>query len=355
VGALVGVVMAAFGESAAGQARHGIAMHGEPALPSDFRVLRYANPAAPKGGRLIQGVLGTFDSLNPLIVTGLVLSQIRGYVIESLLARNYDEPFSLYGLLARTVETDADRSYDNPDQQLNIQITGRSTSTASSWQPLREAGATAREIAARAPRRGGSRRRGSRARRDPPRPSGRAATYGELVRRRRAAFDETTLSLNRQRALCGGRSRRSITLAQSQYWGRDLPINRGQWNFDEIVDYYRCECAVRGFKKGLHDVRLELDPLLGDRLRFPSGAEGRVIKDLSRTVAKGDVWSRSIRDDRFCRCAVREAMRLLFDFEWVNQNLYFGRYRRTGSYFDGSELSCGRPLWRDARCSPFPN
>ena len=111
VGALVGVVMAAFGESAAGQARHGIAMHGEPALPSDFRVLRYANPAAPKGGRLIQGVLGTFDSLNPLIVKGLVLSQIRGYVIESLLARNYDEPFSLYGLLARTVETDADRSY----------------------------------------------------------------------------------------------------------------------------------------------------------------------------------------------------------------------------------------------------
>ena len=95
-------------------------MHGEPALPQDFRMLRYTNPVAPKGGRLIQGVLGTFDSLNPLIVKGLVLSQIRGYVIESLLARNYDEPFTLYGLLARTVETDAERSYvDRKSTRLN--------------------------------------------------------------------------------------------------------------------------------------------------------------------------------------------------------------------------------------------
>ena len=71
----------------------------------------YANPDAPKGGRLTQGVLGTFDSLNPFIVKGLALSQIRGYVVESLLARGYDEPFTLYGLLARTVETDAERTY----------------------------------------------------------------------------------------------------------------------------------------------------------------------------------------------------------------------------------------------------
>ena len=86
-------------------------MHGEPALPPDFDHPRYANPDAPKGGRLTQGVLGTFDSLNPFIVKGLALSQIRGYVVESLLARGYDEPFTLYGLLARTVETDADRTY----------------------------------------------------------------------------------------------------------------------------------------------------------------------------------------------------------------------------------------------------
>ncbi len=81
-------------------------MHGEPALPPDFAQARYVNPTAPKGGRLTQGLLGTFDSLNPFIVKGLALSQIRAYVVESLLARHYDEPFALSSTAcsARTVE-----------------------------------------------------------------------------------------------------------------------------------------------------------------------------------------------------------------------------------------------------------
>ncbi len=85
-------------------------MHGEPAWAADFSHPSYADPAAPKGGQLVQGVLGTFDSLNPFIVKGLPAANIRGYVIESLLARGYDEPFTLYGLLADSVETDAARS-----------------------------------------------------------------------------------------------------------------------------------------------------------------------------------------------------------------------------------------------------
>ncbi|MCX7297942.1 MAG: ABC transporter substrate-binding protein, partial [Hyphomicrobiales bacterium] len=92
-------------------ARHAIAMQGEPAWPAGFTGPTYANPAAPKGGQLTQGVLGTFDSLNPFIVKGLSAANIRGYTIESLLARGYDEPFTLYGLLADSVETDAARSY----------------------------------------------------------------------------------------------------------------------------------------------------------------------------------------------------------------------------------------------------
>src|SRR3954451_10743126 len=91
--------------------RHGIAMHGEPALPEGFNRLPYAEPGAPKRGQFIQGVLGTFDSLNPLIVKGIAPSFIRGYVVESLMARGYDEPFTLYGLVAETVETDAERSF----------------------------------------------------------------------------------------------------------------------------------------------------------------------------------------------------------------------------------------------------
>src|SRR5690242_11522514 len=86
-------------------------MHGEPALPPGFDHARYVNPKAPKGGCQTQCVLGTFDGINPFIVKGLALSQIRGYVVESLLTRHYDEPFTLYGLLAQTVETDDDRTY----------------------------------------------------------------------------------------------------------------------------------------------------------------------------------------------------------------------------------------------------
>jgi len=75
-------------------------MHGEPAWGPDFTHPTYANPQAPKGGHLTQGVLGTFDCLNPFIVKGLPAAHMRGYIVESLLARGYDEPFTLYGLLA---------------------------------------------------------------------------------------------------------------------------------------------------------------------------------------------------------------------------------------------------------------
>src|SRR5215831_6735526 len=102
--------------------RHAIAMHGEPALPADFNHFRYADPAAPKGGRLVQGVLGTFESINPFIARGLVAQGMRGplvsnvnvisgQVVESLMARSYDEPFTLYGLVAQTIDTDEARSY----------------------------------------------------------------------------------------------------------------------------------------------------------------------------------------------------------------------------------------------------
>src|SRR5215475_2700850 len=116
-----GILLAAFasigvnGVSHA-EPRHAIAMHGEPALPADFNHFRYVNPDAPKGGRLVQGVLGTFESINPFIARGLVAQGMRaplvsnvniisGQVVESLMARSYDEPFTLYGLVARTIDS----------------------------------------------------------------------------------------------------------------------------------------------------------------------------------------------------------------------------------------------------------
>ena len=103
-------------DSARAEPTHGIAMHGEPALPADFDHLPYANPDAPKGGRIAYANVGTFDSLNPFIVSGDaprgLWDQVWGNnVFESLLVRNRDEPFSLYGLIAESVETPPDRSW----------------------------------------------------------------------------------------------------------------------------------------------------------------------------------------------------------------------------------------------------
>src|SRR5271169_75403 len=117
IGALVcillalGLLVSTFTNAAFAEQSYAIAMHGAPALPADFMHMPYANPDAPKGGRLVQGLLGTFDSLNPLIVKGIAVQQIRGFVVESLMARGNDEAFTLYGLLAKSVETDDPRSY----------------------------------------------------------------------------------------------------------------------------------------------------------------------------------------------------------------------------------------------------
>jgi len=90
---------------------HGIAMYGQPALPPDFVSLPYANPDAPKGGTLVLGESGGFDSLNPFIVKGQAPSQLSALTVETLMGRSIDEPFTLYGLLAETVDTDAARTF----------------------------------------------------------------------------------------------------------------------------------------------------------------------------------------------------------------------------------------------------
>src|SRR4029079_623976 len=107
------LVLSALSPAAAqetGTLRHGIAMHGEPALGPGFEHLPYADPQAPRGGRIPLALQGTFDSLNPLIVLGVAPDAVPRYVLQSLMIRSQDEPFSLYGLLALSVEMPDDRS-----------------------------------------------------------------------------------------------------------------------------------------------------------------------------------------------------------------------------------------------------
>ena len=353
-------------------------MHGEPALPPGFDHPRYANPAAPKGGRLTQGVLGTFDSLNPFIVKGLALSQIRGYVVESLLARGYDEPFTLYGLLARTVETDADRTYVTFALDPAAKFSDGKPVTADdvifSWQLLRDKGRPNYPHLLRQGRQGrgavgarralrSDRRQRSRAAADP-RPdagAGQARHQSRHVRGHHAS--------SRSSAAAPMWSARSTPAAASRssairtIGAATSPINRGLWNFDEVrFDFYRdANSHLEAFKKGLYDVRAETDPGRWETAYdVPAVRDGRIVKEaFPNGLPKhfsGLVFN--TRRPIFADIRVREAIGLLLDFEWLNHNFFYDRYKRSASYFEGSELSArGRPA--DAReralLAPFPD
>jgi peptide/nickel transport system substrate-binding protein len=377
MGLVAGLLLAGGLTATAGEPRHGIAMHGEPAMAAGFSAFPYVNPAAPKGGRLVQAALGTFDSLNPLIVKGVPAVSVRGYVIESLLTRGYDEPFTLYGLLARSVETDEARSYVtfriDPAARFSDGTPVTAEDVIFSWQLLRDKGrpnfrtyyvkvAKAEAIDARTVRFDLA---GSNDRELP-------LILGLMPVLAKHAVDPETFEETTLKPPVGSGpyvisevdAGHSVTLSRNPaYWGRDLAVNKGLWNFDTLrFDYYRdANTQFEAFKKGLSDVRVETDPGRWETTYdFPAVRDGRVIKEAFPTGLpqgmSGFVFN--TRRPVFGDIRVREAIALLFDFEWINKNFFFGQYRRTMSYFAGSELSAyHRPA--DAReralIAPFPD
>jgi peptide/nickel transport system substrate-binding protein len=354
--------LAPFCEAKAAES-HALAMHGAPALPPNFTHMPYAKPDAPKGGRLIWGILGTFDSLNPLIVRGLAVQQMRGFVVESLMARGNDEAFTLYGLLAKSVETDDARSHVTFHLDPKARFADGKPVTADdvlfSWELLRDKGRpNHRQYYSKVAKAEA---------RDPltVRFDFDAANDRELplilglmpVLPRHAVdpatFEETTMTgpigsgPYRVTAVKPGAS---VTLTRNpDYWGRDLPVNRGLWNFDEIrLDFYRESNGLfEAFKRGLYDFRVEHEPLRWhDGYDFPAAHNGEVIRDTIKTAMPqpSEFLVFNTRRPVFSDIRVRQALTLLFDFEWINRNYFFGLYGRAAGFFAGSELSAyGRP------------
>jgi peptide/nickel transport system substrate-binding protein len=156
---------------------------------------------------------------------------------------------------------------------------------------------------------------------------------------------------------------KSVTFKRDpNYWARALPINRGLWNFDELrFDFYRDGNAYfEAFKAGLYDVRAETDPGRWQTgYDFPAMRDGRVVKDLFNSgLPKFSAdFVFNTRRPIFADIRVRQAITLLFDFEWVNRNFFYNLYRRSASYFDDSELSAyQRPADTGERAllAPFP-
>lgn len=367
------VLLCHAGASAASQ--HGIAMHGTLKYPAGFSHFDYVNPDAPKGGSVTFGVQASFDSLNPYIVKGNAIAGVREYVHESLLARSHDEAFSLYGLLAESLEVAGDRSWVifhvNPAARFSDGAPVTPEDVIFSHGLLREKGrpfhrasfskvAKAEKVGERAVRFAFKEQD-----RELPLILGLMPVLPRhLVKAE--TFETTGFAIpvgsGPYRIASVDPGTAVVFRRDPDYWGRDLPINRGSYNFDEMrFEFYRDRNAMfEAFTKGLFHIMAEADP--GRWVRdydFPAARDGRVIKrgfDLGIPAGMTGL-ALNTRRPIFADIRVREALGLLFDFEWINANLYHGLYKRTQGYFDGSELSFhGRPASARERelLAPFP-
>ncbi len=353
-----------FSSPAATEPAFAIAMHGKPALPPDFTHMPYADPNAPQGGRLVQGVLGTFDSLNPFVIKGIAVQQIRGYVVESLMARGNDEPFTLYGLLADAIETDDARSYVtfhlNPRAKFSDGKSVRAEDVLFSWALMRDKGRPNHRLyyakVSKAMALGERTVRfdfGGAPDRELPLILGLMPVFAKHAVDT-ATFEETSMSAplgSGPYRVTNVKPGASVTLTRNPYyWGADVPAAKGLWNFNEVrLDFYReANGAFEAFKRGLYDFRNETEPLRWhEGYDFPAARSGEVIREEIKTGTPqpSEYLVFNTRRPMFADIRVRQALTLLFDFEWINKNYFFGLYGRSPSYFAGSELSAAE---RDA-------
>ncbi|WP_262031930.1 extracellular solute-binding protein [Microvirga sp. Mcv34] len=344
--------------------RHGIAMHGEPALAPDFDHLPYANPQAPRGGRITLALQGTFDSLNPLIVLGVAPDAVPRYVLQSLMMRSTDEPFTIYGLVARTVEMPEDRSSITFNLDPRARFSDGHPLSAEdvrfSFEALKKYGkpfhrssfGQVKAVEILDPHRIRFDLSGSNDR-ELPLLIGMTMPIFPAHATNLETFDRTSLTPpigSGPYALTEVRPGERVVLTRRKdYWGEDLAVTRGLYNFDEIrYDFYRdANTLFEAFKAGLYDFRIEGDPgQWATGYDIPAVRDGRIVREtLTTRLPKGmNGFVFNTRKALFADVRVREALSYLFDFDWVNRNLYFGQLTRSDSYFAGSDLaSTGRP------------
>lgn len=338
--------------------QHALTLYGEaPKYPANFRHFDYVNPDAPQDGTLRQAGFGGFDSLNPFINKGVAADDI-GLIYDTLTRHSLDEPFTEYGLLAEKMEKAPDNSwvrfYLRPEARFHDGHPVTAEDVVFSFETLMKDGS----------------------------PSFKAyyadveKAVAEDERRVRFDFHHTD---NRELPLIIGqlavlpkhwwqgrdftRGSLDIPLGSGPYqvaevqpgrsiryqrvkdwWGKDLPVNRGFYNFDAIqYDYYRDNTvALEALKAGQFDYWLETSAKnWATAYNVPAVHSGALIKEeiANHNPAGMQGFVFNIRRPLFQDRRVREALGLLFDFEWTNRQLFNGAYTRTHSYFDNSELA----------------
>lgn len=349
--------VAALPLASAAEPQHALAMYGEPALPSGFSALPYVDPNAPKGGTIRLAEAGGFDSLKRWVLKGTPVWTVADFVVEPLMYRSLDEPFTLYCLLCETVDTPPDRSW--------VEFTLRPEARFSDGNPVtvddviwsfemlgtkghpRYAGAWKKvaSITQTGPR--SLRITFNTADRELPLLMGMRPVL-EKARGQGKDFAASSLEPvigSGPYVIESVDPGRAITYRRNpDYWGRNLPLMRGLNNFDRIrVDYFADANAMfEAFKGGEIDVWRELNGARWLRdFDFPALRQGRVVKlEIPHRRPSGIVGLvMNTRSPLFADWRVREAMTLAFNFPFINRTLGAGSDPRITSYFSNSDLA----------------
>lgn len=356
-GTAVFIILAA--TAAYGEPKHGIAMYGEPALPQGFVSLPYANPDAPTGGKMVTGEMGGFDSLNPHIRKGRVPWQLRFLAYESLMGRSWDEPFTLYGLLAETIETDS--------TNLWVEFTLRPEARFSDGSPVttedvlwtyetlgteghpRYAGTWEKVAQATSPAPGRVRFTFTEPDRELAlimglRPILKKAQW-EGLDFKDSGLDTIPIS-SAPYVIDDFEAGRFVSLKRNpDYWGRDIGFRRGTNNIDELrMEFFGDGTAMfEAFKAGeLNTLRETSAAKWAQQYNFPRVTSGEVIKSeiphKRPTGMTGFVMN--TRKGMFKDWRVREALIHAFNYEFINGKLNGGQgLPRITSYFSNSVLA----------------
>lgn len=351
------IAVALSAQSGAADPQHGIAMYGDPELPPDFVSLPYANPDAPKGGRIVTGEVGSFDSLNPHISKGSTPWQLRFLAYESLMGRNWDEPFTLYGLLAESIEVGENREW--------VEFVLREEAAFSDGTPL-----TVEDVmwsyetlgTIGHPRYHGAwnkiasmEQTGPRSLRftfneeDPE----MALLIGMRPILKKAQWDGKEFDASgidqvpittAPYVVDDYEAGRFVSLKRNpDYWGQSVNFMRGQANLDEIrLEFYGDGTAMfEAFKAGALNSSREFNVEKWDtQYDFPAIDSGEVVKSVIPHERPSGMtgFVMNTRRDVFEDWRVRDAMLHAFNFEFINETMTGSKQPRITSYFSNSVL-----------------
>lgn len=352
---------------------HALTMHGVPKYGPDYTHFDYANPDAPKGGTLRLHSLGSFDSLNPFIIKGTPAAGMiflgQSFIYDSLMDQSYDEPFSMYCLLCETVELPKDNKWVAFNLRKDAKWHDGTPVTADdvvwSFHTFMEKGSPffkayygdVKEVVAESPTRVKFTFSHGENGELPLIISQMSILPKHYWTTEGRVFDQSSLipplggGPYKIGKVAPGRSIEYVRVAD--YWGKDLPINKGRHNFDRITyDYYRDgDVALEAFLAGEYDVREEnTAKAWAESYNVPQVKDGRIVKaEIKHQRPQGmQGFLYNIRRPVFQERAVREALAYAFDFEWSNKQFAFGSYKRSRSYFSNSELEArGLPQGRE--------